>query len=250
MSAVFEQYHFTVERDGDTFILRQVDHSGNEEGVSLHVSQIRYLAEVAGLLPAPRQPSTLAVPVAEGEAMHSLGVESYSDGMIWIEQTRLSGMGGMGGTDAAIEVHPLQAAWLVARLQQMVGFGEERELATLRRRMLTLHSKLIELVGHFAWDDLFERSAYTIDLFKDVDLTAELANEFVTDLMGAAKEIENDDGQRNENPPVISVTDSGETRKPGRPATGEAMSNAERQAKFRERQKAPEPQQLQLEPVP
>lgn len=246
MSAVFEQYHLTVERDGDEFLLRQIDHSGNEEGLALHISQIRHLAEVAGLLPAPRRLPTLAVPVANGEAMHSLDVESDSDGMIWIEQTRLSGM---GGTDAAIELHPSQAAWLAARLQQMTGQGETRELATLRRQMLTLHRKLIDLAGHFAWDDLFERSAYTIDLFKDVDLTAELANEFVADLMGGAKEIENDDGPRNENPAAISVTDSGETRKPGRPATGDAMTNAERQAKFRERQKSPDPQQLQLEPV-
>lgn len=246
MSAAFEQYHLTVERDGDEFLLRQIDHSGNADAVVLHISQIRYLAEVACLLPAPRQPSTLEVPVANGEAMHSLDVESDSDGMIWIEQTRLSGM---GGTDAAIELHPSQAAWLAARLQQMVGYGEARELATLRRRMLTLHRRLIDLGGHFAWDDLFERSAYADDLFKDVDLTAELANEFVADLLVPAKEIDHDDGPRNENPPAISVTDSGETRKPGRPATGEAMSNAERQAKFRERQKTPVPEQLQLEPT-
>lgn len=246
MSAVFEQYHLTVERDGDEFLLRQIDHSGNDEGVALHISQIRHLAEVAGLLPAPRRLPTLTIPVAEGDAMHSLDVESDSDGMIWLEQTRLSGM---GGTDAAIELHPSQAAWLAARLQQMIGQGETRELATLRRRMLTLHRKLIDLAGHFAWDDLFERSSYSIDLFKDVDRTAELANEFVADLLVPAKEIDHDDGPRNENPPAISVTDSGETRKPGRPATGEAMSNAERQAKFRERQKTPEPEQLQLEPV-
>lgn len=246
MSAAFEQYHLTVARDGDEFLLRQIDHSGNEEGVALHTSQIRYLAEVAGLLPAPTRPSTLGVPVANGEAMHSLDVESYSDGMIWIEQTRLSGM---GGTDAAIELHPSQAAWLAARLQQMVGYGDARELATLRRRILTLHRKLIDLGGHSAWDDLFDRSPCAIDLFKNVDLTAELANEFVADLLVPAKEIDHDDGQRNVNPPAISVTDSGEARKPGRPATGEAMSNAERQARFRERQKTPGPEQLQLGPV-
>lgn len=247
MSAVFEQYHLTVERHGDDFLLRQIDHSGNDEGVALHTSQIRYLAEVAGLLPANARTPVLAAPIAGGEAMHSLELEADSDGMIWIEQTRLSGM---GGTDAAIELHPAQAAWLAARLQQMVGYGDARELVTLRRRMVTLHHKLLDLVGHFAWRDLFERSADAADLFKDIDLAAELANEFITDFMGAANEIETDDGQRNENPPAISVTDSGETRKPGRPATGEAMSNAERQAKFRERQKAPEPQQLQLEPAP
>lgn len=243
MSAVFEQYHVTVERDGDAFILRQVDHSGNEEGVALHLSQIRYLAEVAGLLPASPVPAMSAMPEADGGGeMHSLSVEVHG-GSIWIEQTRLSGM---GGTDAAIELHPSQAAWLAARLQQMVGFGEARELATLRRRMLTLHRKVIDLLAHFAWDDLLERSAYADDLFNDVNLAAELANEFVTDLMGVTKEIENDDGQRNENPPAISVTDSGETRKPGRPATGEAMTNAERQSKHRAKQKESSLQQAEL----
>lgn len=247
MSAVFEQFHITVERDGDEFFLRQIGHSGNADSVLLHISQIRHLAEVAGLLPAPLQPSTLAAPVAEGDAMHSLEVGSDSDGMIWIEQTRLAGR---GGTDAVIEVHPSQAAWLAVRLQQMTGQGETRELATLRRRMLTLYRKLIELAGHHAWDDLFERSDYAKDLSKDINLAAELANEFVADFMGAAKEIEHDDGRRNENPSAVSVTDSGETRKPGRPATGEAMSNAERQAKHREKQKEQDSRQRKLDGMP
>jgi hypothetical protein len=241
MSAVFEQYHLTVKRDGDTFTLRQVDHSGNEEGVVLHTSQIRYLAEVAGLLPTA--PALLAVPAADGEAMHSLSVDTCGGDTIWIEQTRMSGN---GGTDGAIELHPSQAAWLASRLQQIVGHGEARELATLRRRMLALYRKLIDLAGHFAWDDLFERSSFADDLFNDVNLAAELANEFVADLMGVTKEIENDDGQRNENPQAISVTDSGETRKPGRPATGEAMSNAERQSKHRAKHKESAPQQAEL----
>lgn len=163
MNAVFEQYHLTVNRDGDTFLLRQVDHSGNEEGVALHISQIRHLAEVAGLLP-----------------------------------------------------------------------GESCELATLRRRMLTLHSKLIDLIGHFAWDDLFGRSAYADDLFKDVDLVGELANEFVAELLETGNG-KGESSERNENPHAISVTP--EVTKCGRPATGEAMSNAERQAKHRAKQK-------------
>jgi hypothetical protein len=164
--------------------------------------------------------------------MHSLDVERDSDGMIWIEQTRLSGM---GGTDAAIELHPAQAAWLVARLQQMTGQGETRELATLRRRMLTLHYKLIELAGHFTWDDLFERSGYANDLFKDVCLAAEIANEFVTDLLETGNGNGGGESERNEKPQVISVTPGAQKR--GRPATGAAMSNAERQARHRERQK-------------
>lgn len=232
MSAVFEQYHLTVERDGDDFLLRQIDHSGNDEGVALHTSQIRYLAEVAGLLPAPLRPSTIEAPVANDEAMHSLGVESDSDGMLWIEQTRLSGK---GGTDAAIELHPSQAAWLAARLQQMVGFGEARELVTLRRHMLILHRKLIDLIGHFAWDDLFERSPRAVDLSNDVDLIAELANEFVADLLEAGNGKRESASARNEKPQAISVTP--EVTKSGRPATGVAMSNAERQAKHRAKER-------------
>ncbi len=233
MSALFEQYHLTVERHGDDFLLRQIDHSGNDEGVALHTSQIRYLAEVAGLLPAPLRPLTLGAPVANGDAMHSMDVETDSDGMIWIEQTRLSGM---GGTDAAIELHPSQAAWLAARLQQMVGQGEAREVATLRRRLHVLHDKLIELAGHFAREDVFERSAYGQDLIKDIDLAAELADEFVADMDG-----------RNENSSAISVT--ADEPKPGRPETGAALTNAGRQAMLRQRPKTTASQQLELKPV-
>ena len=47
----FEHHHLEVERDGDCIILRQIDHSGNAEGVYIHVSQLRYVAEVAGVVP-------------------------------------------------------------------------------------------------------------------------------------------------------------------------------------------------------
>ncbi|MCL4680586.1 MAG: hypothetical protein KJZ92_04870 [Rhodocyclaceae bacterium] len=52
----FEQHHLAVDLEGDALILRQIDHSGNESTVVLHASQVRSLAEEAGLL-APARPS-------------------------------------------------------------------------------------------------------------------------------------------------------------------------------------------------
>lgn len=228
--------------DDGTIRLEQKDYSGDSCIVDLHPCQLRYIAESAGLLPARAVQVLTPAPAAEGQAMHSMSVEVVGDS-IWIEQTRLRDM---GGTDAAIELHPVQAAWLVVRLQQIVRFGEAHALATLRRRMLTLHRKLDGLACHFAREDLFQRSPYASDLFSDIDLAAELADEFVTDLIGAANGNDDDDGQRNENPSTISVTDSGETRNPGRPATGEAMTNTERQAKHRAKLKDSSPQQGNL----
>ncbi len=245
MNAVFEQFHITVERDGDEFFLRQIDHSGNTDSVLLHSSQIRHLAEVAGLLPARAAPTLFAMPEADdGDEMHSMRVEVI-EGRIWIEQTRVSDR---GGTDAGIEVHPSQAAWLAARLQQATGQGEARELAMLRRRMLTLYRKLIDLTGHFAWDDLLSRSHLANDLFSDMNLAAELADEFVADLLETGNGKGERASERNENPQAIPVTP--EVTKRGRPATGEAMSNAERQAKHRAKQKESGPQQAELAGMP
>lgn len=48
----FEHHHLEAERDGDTLTLRQVDHSGNEAVIALHIAQLRHLAEELGLLAA------------------------------------------------------------------------------------------------------------------------------------------------------------------------------------------------------
>lgn len=53
---MFEHHHLEAERDGDCITLRQMDHAGNEYGVCLHVSQLRYVAEVAGVV-APTYPA-------------------------------------------------------------------------------------------------------------------------------------------------------------------------------------------------
>ncbi len=82
MTTVFEQHHIEVERHGDDFILRQIDHSGNTEAVALHISQIRYLAEVAGLLPASAVPVLSPVPAAEGHAMHATPVAGVKDSSV------------------------------------------------------------------------------------------------------------------------------------------------------------------------
>lgn len=64
MIELYEQHHLRIERDGDDFILRQIDHSGNDDAVALHLSQIRTLAEQAGVLKP--QPLDLAEHLTAG----------------------------------------------------------------------------------------------------------------------------------------------------------------------------------------
>jgi len=210
-------FDLNVEQLADgTVRLQQNDYAGEAATIDLHPCQLRHIAERAGLL-TPGNCSTLerrfrivadqlaefvldglfrteiiercangfeylakldaVVTLADefltdigitgqtqsipadsgGDAMSHLDVVRDDDGTIYLSQTRLEGM---GGCDETIELHPVQAAWLGARL-------------------LTL--------------------------------------------------------TRNEKSPSISVTAS-ETPKRGRPSTGEAMSNAERQRAHRARQ--------------
>jgi hypothetical protein len=101
---------------------------------------------------------TQSIPAEVGsDEMPSLEVVYDDDGTIYLNQTRVEGM---GGSDETIELHPVQAAWLGARLLALTS---------------------------------------------------------------------------NEKSPAISVT-SRATPKRGRPPTGEAMSNAERQKAHRARQ--------------
>jgi hypothetical protein len=213
-------FDLNVERlDGGTIRLQQNDYAGEAATIDLHPCQLRHIAERAGLLtPAtPGNCSTLerrfrivadqlaefalnngfrvdlmercadgfyylakldaVVTLADefltdlgitgqtqsipaeggGDEMPSLEVVRGDDGTIYLNQTRLEGM---GGSDESIELHPVQAAWLGARLLALTS---------------------------------------------------------------------------NEKSPAISVTAS-EAPKRGRPSTGEAMSNAERQRAHRARQ--------------
>lgn len=174
-ATLFEQYHLIAARDGDTLMLRQIDHSGNEAAIALHVSQLGHLAERAGLVgvggTAARRFRTVAdklsalaraeyyrSEIAErcgmggdflteldavcdladeflrdlGNAdamqmpanldgpdeMATLSVDVEEGGAVLVSQTRLAGM---GGTDACIELHPIQAAWLGAKLSRVAG---------------------------------------------------------------------------------------------------------------------------------
>jgi hypothetical protein len=83
----FEHHHLEVERDGDYVILRQ-NESGGTEAVCLHVSQLRYVAEMAGVVqpnyPADELTKRLAHQLCE--IRRELADECYRShwlGMTW-----------------------------------------------------------------------------------------------------------------------------------------------------------------------
>jgi hypothetical protein len=121
MKTLVEQHHIVVESDGDgRVVIRQVDHSGNENYIALHLSQVRHLAEVTGTVESAPIPSTYPKLNTGGDSMYGLDVLQGEDGNIWIEQTRTDGM---GGVDVSIDLHPVQAAWLAEKLQSILGGG-------------------------------------------------------------------------------------------------------------------------------
>ena len=87
----FEHHHLEVERDGDCFILRQTDHSGNTEGVALHVSQLRYVAEVAGVVQSNYPDDELSKRLAEQlcTILRELGGECHRSHWIELTYTKL-----------------------------------------------------------------------------------------------------------------------------------------------------------------
>lgn len=117
-ATLFEQYHLTAARDGDTILLRQIDHSGNEAAIALHVSQLRLLADEflhdTGSADAAPMPANLDGP----DEMATLSVDVEEGGAVLVSQTRIAGM---GGTDAFVELHPIQVAWLAAKLSRIAG---------------------------------------------------------------------------------------------------------------------------------
>jgi hypothetical protein len=68
MTTLIEHFHLTIEREGDNFILGQIDHSSNHTSVILHISQLRHLAEVAGLLSSAPSYAIPASSLKAGEA--------------------------------------------------------------------------------------------------------------------------------------------------------------------------------------
>lgn len=118
MSELFQHYHLVADREGDTITLSQSDLNGNEDRVVLHVSQIR---QIAASLDRPESVELVhAQPTGDPDEMHSIAVEEDADGTVTLYQTRSAGM---GGCDERVELHPIQAAWLAAKLTAIISNG-------------------------------------------------------------------------------------------------------------------------------
>lgn len=106
---------------GGTIRLHQMDYAGESSIIDLHLAQLRYIAERAGLLLAPipmvSMPGYMIADDDDGDEMQHLAIEADDDGPIHLYQTRVSGM---GGTDEHVILHPTQAAWLGVRLLAFV----------------------------------------------------------------------------------------------------------------------------------
>lgn len=114
------------EIDGDLIRLRQDAGCGEEHIVDLHPLHLRHLAEQAGLL-APSPLLGMSLGLADGpDGMDGLKVQQDEDGTIVVSQACVRGM---GGSDEAVVLHPLQAAWLAAKLATLVGSSEKSDAA-------------------------------------------------------------------------------------------------------------------------
>lgn len=134
------------------------------------------------------------------------------------------------GTIHYATLHRTHLECIAGQLGIPVLTGTASELA---RRLGVLRERIDQLQHNFLNSDILDRSGDAREVYIELDALDTIAAEFVADLR---KEPRNDNSAPgNENAAAISVTPS-EAVKRGRPPTGEAMSNAERQAKHRQKQ--------------
>lgn len=173
----YEQHHLTVDRDGDDFILRQIDHSGNEASVAMHLSQVAHLAEKAGVTSGARNQQERAL------------LRLWGKLFLLTADFNLDEIGARCGDGLAYQAHALDARNILA--------------------------------------DILEDLGIAAPTYEDEEAARAPSNG------NSPSNDKSGDGG-------ISVTQS----KRGRPATGTAMTNAERQARYRAKQAnllAPEP---------
>ena len=166
----YEQHHLTVDRDGDDFILRQLDHSGNEASVAMHLSQVAHLAEKAGVTSGAGYQQERALLRLWGK-LFLLTADCYLDEIV--ERC---------GGGLTYQAHALDARNILA--------------------------------------DILEDLGIEVPTFEDEE-AARASNE------------KSPSPRNDKSGEGISVTPS---QGRGRPSTGTALSNAERQAKHRARQ--------------
>lgn len=159
--------------------------------------------------------------------MYALSWDIGADGMVRLEQPC--------GCDepAVIDLHPAQLRVLC----EQTGILEAAPLPVLEKRLVARFRGLLaalEFLAEDVWlneivEEVSDGLAYEIAMRHCLDDFRELAQ-----MVGAnAAQGEEEGAAGNENPAAISVT---EKARPGRPATGKAMTSAERQAKHRAKQ--------------
>lgn len=179
--------------------------------------------------------------------MFDLHFEQLDDLTIRLQQNDYA------GEAATIDLHPCQLRHIAERAGLLAPAPAVAWPRGFGRRLERLQIDLAYLADDVWLDEICERIgdglAYRIgmlaalrrlnDLVLDAGILPDV--EAVADLSAPHADILRTDCESsapnpgNENSPVISVTAS-ETPKRGRPATGEAMSNAERQRAHRARQ--------------
>ncbi|MDP1587633.1 MAG: hypothetical protein Q8M07_07830 [Prosthecobacter sp.] len=120
---------FKVHEDGGGAILEHDDGCGETVLIEVHCIQVAYLAELMGICPR-RRPMPAAEESEALDGMYHIEVGANTDGIIVVSQTRVRDM---GGSDDVIELHPIQARWLAAKLLKMCR-GVEHPKVTARVR--------------------------------------------------------------------------------------------------------------------
>lgn len=182
------------------------------------------------------------------ERMHDLAFQ-IDDGTIRLEQRDY------GGESCVIDLHPCQLRYIAERAGLLEPALEAAAMPThLQRRVRALHSRIAEFYDcEFFFNEIYDQCSSGPEMWLHIRAIFEMAEDLVTEQDTCQA---HDDGrqrngkeparERNENSMTISVTESSETRRAGRPATGEAMSNAARQKAYRDRKAGKDTESLPL----
>ena len=164
------------------------------------------------------------------EQMHEINFEQLDDGTIFLQQCDYD------LRSQIINLHPCQIRYIAER----AGLLEPTTpMAGLPATLLLRSKALLEHIGELYFDagfadDILNHCESGAEIMLHLRMIYERSDELMLDIAaGQSEQKTTSNGNDNQ----ISVTPKVETRKPGRPPTGTAMSNAERQKAHRERQK-------------
>ena len=167
------------------------------------------------------------------DRMYDLAIKPLQNGGFELEQ----GIG--SGETVLIDLHLLQIRWLAERaglLPQPDPTLLDRLSARHVGRLRALCERLDE-IRHFYLDKIIDRCGSGIEFLLHLRALEDLADEMIADVGNNADSVTPAlPTPSNEKSTLIPVTP--EISKRGRPASGEALTNAERQARHREKQSA------------